>query len=293
MIKNDFNNMIIQDAINRIEECCAELTTMVMTMPTLHIISTSNYIGDEVNIASKFGMEAIKHIVTPQNIMIKLTELSKDLNNKIVIELPLEDEIDYPRLSEMMDLLHPMQDVLGFKVPLVDISSMYDGNDFITHPTFSPIAKSTLLLNMLVDADIKGKEVAIVGNDLASGLPISMMYNQLGATVHNINKSTNIEAKFNAFSDVDTIISTTGTDMTVYDELYLYEDKICINASEKLIDDLSYDAISNKSKFINKANGSMDHLIPLFIIYNCLASQMTNELVMYNDKLKRCENDVL
>ena len=301
MINNEFNELIIEDAINRVEECCAELTTMVIEKPHLHIIATSNdgpsevYMKGKINTAAKFGIEATKHVVTPDTIMTKLTELAKDLNNKIIIQLPLGDAEDYPRLTEMLELIHPMQDVDGFKVPMIDIDAMEIANDFITHPTFSPTAKGVLLLNMMVDADIPGKEVAIVGKGLTSGLPITTMYNRLGATVHTINRNTSIEAKYNAFDDADIIVSCAGADMTLADEPFTYTDKICINVGmrredNKLIGDLDYNAISEYAKFINPVKGSTGTLTTLFLIYNCLASQMTHEVVTYNDKLKR-ENE--
>ena len=266
---NKFNDLILKDAINRVEECCAELITMVMTIPHLHIISTSNDKpqGDIMEMATKFGMEASYHVVSPQNVMTKLTELSENLNNKVIVQLPLENEEDYPRLSEMIDLLHPMQDVAGLKVPLLDITSMYDGNDFITHPTFSPVAKAVLLLNMLVNAEIKGKEVAIVGKGLIEDLSIKTMYSQLKSTVYNINYATQNLTKNNILCSADIIINCD-------DEMYiptLHSSKIYMNTTDKTLDELTM----------------------LFIIYNCLGSQMTNELVMYNDELKRCENDVL
>lgn len=297
MKNNEFNELIIKDAIDRVEECCAELTTMVMKKPHLHIIATSNdgpsevYMNGKIKTAAKFGLEATKHVVTPDTIMTKLTELSKDLNNKIIIQLPLGNPEDYPRLAEMLELIHPMQDVDGFTVPMIDINSMDTANDFITHPTFSPTAKGVLLLNMMVDDVIKGKEVAIVGKGLTSGLPITTMYNQLGATVHTINSKTKADVKYKAFETSDIIVSCAGSDMTILESSHLYADKICINVgmrreNNKLVGDLDYDTVSKYSKFINPVIGSTGKLTTLFLIYNCLASQMTHELVAYNDELK-------
>ena len=298
MNKNKFNELVIEDAVNRIEECCAELTQMVMKMPHLHIIATSNdgpsevYMTGKISAAAKFGLEATKHVVTPDTIMTKLTELSKDLNNKIIIQLPLGNQEDYPRLAEMLELIHPMQDVDGFTVPMIDINSMDTANDFITHPTFSPTAKGVLLLNMMVDDVIKGKEVAIVGKGLTSGLPITTMYNQLGATVHTINSKTKADVKYKAFETSDIIVSCAGSDMTILESSHLYADKICINVgmrreNNKLVGDLDYDTVSKYSKFINPVKGSTGKLTTLFLMYNCLASQMTHELITYNDTLKR------
>lgn len=296
MTKNEFNTNIINTAIDRVEECCAELTQMVTKMPHLHIISTSNdgpsevYMTGKINTAAKFGIEATKHVVTQDTIMTKLTELSKDLNNKIIIQLPLGDPDDYPGLTEMLDLIHPMQDVDGFKVPFVDINSMELPNEFITHPTFSPTAKGVLLLNMLVDDEIKGKEVAIVGKGLTSGLPISTMYNRLGATVYNINSRTSDYIKSHCMCNSEIIVSCAGADMTE-SLAKLYSNKICINVGmrkegNKLLGDLDYDKLHEHAKFINPVKGSTGKLTTLFLIYNCLASQMTHEVVRYNNTTK-------
>ena len=269
MTKYELNKEMMQDAINRVEECCAELTTMVITMPHLHIISTSNDglngdVANKIDIATKFGIEATGHVVSPQNIMTKLTELSKDLNNKVIIQLPIEDEEDYPRLVEMIELLHPMQDVAGLKVPIIDITSMYDGNDFITHPTFSPGAKAALLLSMLMDAEIEGKEVAIVGKCAEVGLPITLMYNQLNSSVHTINHKSKGFPVTHELCNADLILNC---DKDVYLPLIIGKNHI------------------------NMMNGTVDTLVNLFTLYNCLATQMTNELVMYNDKVKRGVTD--
>lgn len=302
MNNNEFNTQIVNEAINRIEECCAELTQLVMKMPVLNIISTSDdgpsqvYMNNKINTAKKFGIEAIKHIVTPDSIMTTLSELSKDLNNKIIIQLPLGDEEDYPRLTEMLELIHPVQDVDGFKVPLIDISSLQSANDFVIHPTFSPTAKGVLLLNMLVDDAIKGKQVAVVGKGLTSGLPITLMYNQLGATVHTINSNTITNARYDIFNHSNIIVSCAGVDMTLFKDTFLYNDKICINVGMrreegKMLGDLDYNSISKHASFINPVLGSTGKLTTLFLIYNCLASQMTHDVINFNDTLKDREKE--
>lgn len=272
MTKYELNKEMMQDAINRVEECCAELTTMVITMPHLHIISTSNFnlndktISDTIEEATKFGIETTGHVVSPQNIMTKLTELSKDLNNKVIIQLSIDDEEDYPRLAEMIELLHPMQDVAGLKVPIIDITSMYDGNDFITHPTFSPGAKAVLLVSMLMDAEIEGKEVAIVGKDAKAGLPITVMYNQLNSSVHTINSKSENLISTRAICNMDLVVNC--------------DEDVCVPH-----------VIGTNQ--INMMDDTVDRLRMLFVLYNCLATQMTNEIIMYNDKIKRGANDEL
>ena len=176
-------------------------------------------------------------------------------------------------------------------MPLIDISSLHSANDFIIHPTFSPTAKGVLLLNMLVDDTIKGKQVAVVGKGLTSGLPITLMYNQLGATVHTINSNTITNARYDIFNNSNIIVSCAGVDMTLFKNTWLYSDKICINVGMrkeegKMIGDLDYNSISHHASFINPVLGTTGKLTTLFLIYNCLASQMTHDVINFNDTLK-------
>ena len=257
MTTNEFS--INEDAINRVEECCAELTTMVIELPHIHVITSSNFtaddkfIGDLMETTIKYGVEASHHVVSPADIMVRVTELSENLNNKIIFRIHEDDIIDYPRLTEIMDIIKPMSDVEGYKVPLIDLVSIYDSNDLVTHPTFNPVAKSVLLVHMLNDEEIKGKNVAIINDDTF----ISSMYNRLGATTYCINSGTSDMTKTNILINSDVIVNC-GT-------VAHMPSKLVINTLDEIIKRLSI----------------------LFILYNSLATQMTNEVVMYNDNLKR------
>lgn len=288
------NRDIISDAIDRIETSVAELTQMVIAMPVLNIVSTNSedlpsktYMNNKVKECEKFGVTAKIHEVTPDNIFEKIEELAKDLNNKIIIQLPMGE--DYPPLADLLKLINPLQDVDGFSITMQELSVMREPNEIITHPCYSPTAKGVLLLNMLVDPEIKGKQVAIIGKGLTSGLPIANMYNCLGATVHTINSKSTLDAKYHAMCESEIIVSCAGVDVTNLILEEDYSDAICINVgmrreNDKLVGDLDYDSICNYAKFINPVLGSTGKLTTLFLIYNCLASQMTHEVIAYNNE---------
>ncbi len=256
MTLNEFN--INEDAVNRVEECCAELATMVTQLPHIHLVTSSNFTaddkftGDLLETTIKYGVEASHHVVSPADIMFKVKELSENLNNKIIVRIHEDDMMDYPRLTEIMDMIKPMGDVEGHKVPLVDLTSIYDSNDIITHPTFNPVAKSVLLLHMLNDDEIKGKSVVIIDDDTF----ISNMYNRLGATTYCINKNTSEVTNTNILANSDIVISC--------DTMIHVPRKLTINTLDEVIKRLNI----------------------LFILYNSLAAQMTNEVVMYNDRIR-------
>lgn len=287
---------IINDAIDRIETSIAELTQMVITMPKLHIIATNTsdspskkYMNNKVKECEKFGVAAEIHEVTPDDILEVLEDLAEDLNNKIIIQLPMSE--DYPPLADLLTIINPLQDVDGFSVTMQELSTMRQPNDFITHPCYSPTAKGTLLLNMLVDPEIKGKDVVILGKGLTSGLPISNMYNALGATTINLNSKSNPIVAYDSLVNADVVVSCTGVDIMHMLDASMYLDNICINVgmrseNKKLLGDLNYDLLKDYAKFINPVEGSICELTTLFLIYNCLASQMTHEVISYNNNLE-------
>lgn len=287
---------IINDALDRVETSIAELTQMVIAMPTLHILATNiadlpskkNMI-DKVKECEKFGIAAKIHEVAPGDMFEVIDELAEDLNNKIIIQSNMGE--DYPPLADLLRLMNPLQDVDGFSVNMQELSIMRQPNDFITHPCYSPAAKGTLLLNMLVDPEIKGKDVVILGNGVTSGLPISNMYNALGATTINLNSKSNPIVAYDSLVNADVVVSCTGVDIMHMLDASMYLDTICINVgmrseNKKLLGDLNYDLLKDYAKFINPVEGSICELTTLFLIYNCLASQMTHEVISYNNNLE-------
>ena len=96
---------------------------------------------------------------------------------------------------------------------------------------------------------------------------------------------------YDIFNNSNIKVSCEGFYMTLFKNTWLYSDKICINVGMrkeegKMIGDLDYNSISQHASFINPVLGTTGKLTTLFLIYNCLASQMTHDVINFNDTLR-------
>ena len=282
----DKNLVVIEQAITETSNRILEVKKGLKELPILYVVVTNpddapsnSYINQKIKSGEQFGIEVRKVHFTPEEIIGGLQTLQLNPKNKVIIQLPLGK--GYPPIEVLQRYIDPKQDVDGFSMTLMEISKMKSIKDFLNHPTFSPTAKGVLTLNKLVSPQIKGKNVAIVGKGLTSGLPIALMYSQLGATITQINSSTSVHAKFDGFMHADTIVSCAGVEVDWMNPKF-YLGKLVINVGMRRVDgklrgDIDYDSICERAHFINPVLGSTGKLTTLNLILNCVLSQKAIE----------------
>lgn len=277
---------IIAKAIETTSDRILEVKEQLKELPVLYVVMTNpedgpsnSYIRQKVKEGERFGIEVRPILFTPDEIIEGLQSLSKDPNNKIIIQLPLGE--GYPDIQTLQQQINPHQDVDGFSVSLLEVSKLRTVEDILNHPNFSPTAKGVLMLNHLRDPRIRGKKVNIIGKGLTSGLPIVLMYSQLGATVNLTNSNTSLYQKCNNLMTSDIIVSCAGVDVSWMNPK-LYVGRIAINVGMRREDgvlkgDLDYEQLKAHAYFINPVLGSTGRLTTLNLILNCVLSQKAIE----------------
>lgn len=280
------HEVIVEEAKAKVEYDIVTLSNLVEEAPILNIIATNPgdgpsefYIRQKIKDGEAFGVDVHVHRPEPDEIIPLLRSLRNNLRNKIIIQAPMGE--GYPPFRKLLPLIHPLQDVDGFSITMEEISTMRTPEAFLGCPNFSPTAKGVLQLHLQLEKNLKGRNVTVIGKGLTSGLPITMMFNQLGSTVTTVSTSTKEHARFKAAFTADTIVSCAGAPVNLLDPK-LFLGKLCINVGMRRVDgelvgDFDYEAIKDRAHFINPVKGSTGKLTTLNLIFNCYLSQMKCE----------------
>lgn len=194
----------------------------------LHIIclsddpASASYVRNKVVTGQKYNIKVIVHRPRNKSELIELLiSLSKDTNNRIIIQSPF-DTYKWGSMNELMQHIPKYMDVDGFEFSMLDLINIKTFDDMILHPNFSPTAKGVLLMmkNVMIERGLDGKnfnsqEVTVIGKGLTSGLPIAMMCEQLGATVGWCNSKTKTDVRDYYITGSNFVISCAGVESLV------------------------------------------------------------------------------
>lgn len=173
-------------------------TTKAGYKPKLAVVYVGNdkpsatYIRKKQEAAEQSGIDFVLHqfpkSVSKQELVKKIKSIQKDKKlSGLIVQLPLPEKL---YTTDVLNAVNPELDVDCLTD--VNVGKLVMGTNWIAPPT--PTAVIEVLKN--IKADLKGKNVTIVGTGALIGKPLAIMLMNAGATVTTCNKQTkNIKEK--------------------------------------------------------------------------------------------------
>lgn len=157
----------------------------------------------------------------------------------IVVQLPLFEHLE-PNRQEILSQLEKSKDI--DKLSSVSLGDIFIESDL----TFLPATPQAVVecLHFYGLRDWKGKNVVIINNSNLVGLPLSVYFSKLGATVSCLNESSKDIRKFCV--DADLLISATGKTNLVEHTMVKTGAVLIDITSKKVGDEIRGDIIRSK-----------------------------------------------
>ncbi len=243
------------------------------------------YVNIKEKMAGRVGFSFVKKAFPatfePKKIIDEIQELnSKKEINGIIIQLPLPENF---KRHLILKQVHPFKDVDALHPK--NLGLLVEG-----HPTFlSPFTLGVIdLINAAgiyktktVDIgfyrglelpNLKGTKIALIGNGLLVGRPLSIFFAQQHATVSVINTSTTNPSSI--LKDADIIITgTRGKD--VLDPNDVKDSAIVISGGN----DIDDEKFSDRDIFLAPSIGGIGPLTVAYLLFNTLLSAKRSALI--------------
>mgnify|MGYP001163508982 FL=1 len=215
----------------------------------------------------KFHLIHFNKDVSEEEILKSINILNEDNNvHGILVQLPLPSHIDK---FMIMNRVLPSKDVDGFH--LINSGKLYLNREKEFVPC-TPLGCIELL--DYYNIQIKRAHTVIIGSSQVVGLPLSMMLLQRGATVTLCNINTvNIQEHTKR---ADILISCCGVPQLVKEE-WVKEGVIIIDVGinlqdGKLVGDVDYERVKNKSKYITPVPGGVGPMTIAMLVKQVIRS---------------------
>lgn len=244
--------------------------------------SASNvYVGQKEKAGVKAGIE-VKHIKLSEEIseeeLIQIVSQCNTDNSVdgIIVQLPLPSHIDEDIIINSID---PKKDVDG--LTSVNFGNLADGKDCFVPCT----AKAVMEMFEVLDEDLKGKKVTILGRSKLVGLPLFHLLLQKNAVPTICHTSMTEEDRLDYMKNADIIISAAGAKEPFITADMVKEGSVIIDVSierneeGKLHGDVCYDDVCAKAKYVSKVPMGVGQLTVLSVIENvCIAALKKEKL---------------
>ncbi len=226
--------------------------------------------AEEVGINSKI----IKYPknVSEKEILIKIEELNKDKHTSgILVQLPLPDQISKEKI---INAIHPSKDVDGFNP--INVGNLSSGYKSIIPCT--PLG--CLLLIKKVEKNLSGKHAVIIGRSNLNGKPMAQLLLKENCTVTIVHSKTkNLQ---NECLKADILIAAVGVPNLVKKD-WVKENAIVIDVGinkvgEKIIGDVSFDELKDKTKAITPVPGGVGPMTIACLLKNTLECFKAHQL---------------
>jgi len=226
--------------------------------------------AEEVGINSKI----IKYPknVSEKEILIKIDELNKDKHTSgILVQLPLPDQISKEKI---INAIHPSKDVDGFNP--INVGNLSSGYKSIIPCT--PLG--CLLLIKKVEKNLSGKHAVIIGRSNLNGKPMAQLLLKENCTVTIVHSKTkNLQ---NECLKADILIAAVGVPNLVKKD-WVKENAIVIDVGinkvgEKIIGDVSFDELKDKTKAITPVPGGVGPMTIACLLKNTLECFKAHQL---------------
>ena len=219
--------------------------------------------------------------VSARAFLNRLREINEDYDiNGILLLQPIPKHIDMKRVVEIMN---PVKDIDGMTPD--NLGKLIAKEENRLEPC-TPAAVMEML--KFYDIDLKGKNVTVVGASAVVGKPLSILMMNQEATVTTCNLYTDdLKAKC---ENADVIVSAAGA-VNLIDEEHVKEGAIVVdvginfNDEGKLVGDVNYDAVKDKTSYITPVPGGIGAITTTVLAYHLmLATDYQKEPVLFLDK---------
>ncbi|ERT67648.1 MULTISPECIES: bifunctional methylenetetrahydrofolate dehydrogenase/methenyltetrahydrofolate cyclohydrolase FolD [Cetobacterium] len=253
-----------------------EIKEVKGTVPGLAVIQAGDNLASKIYVNSKIkqcaevGIESKNFImpadVTEEELLRKIEELNSDETvDGILVQLPLPDHIDTPKVIEAIDI---NKDVDGFKPENLGKVVLGDETALI-----SCTPAGILRLFEEYEIALEGKDIVVIGRSNIVGKPMTALLINEGATVTVCNSKTKNLAEKTKNADV--VIVAIGKanflkgDMIKTGAIII---DVGINRDEnnKICGDVDFESVKEKVSYITPVPGGVGPMTIAMLLNNTL-----------------------
>ena len=260
----------------------SELKSKTTKSPSLTVILIGDfepskiYVKNKEKSAQEVGINS-KIIKYPNNvsekeILIKINELNDDKDTSgILVQLPLPNQISKEKI---VNAIHPSKDVDGFNP--INVGKLSSGYKSIVPCT--PLG--CLLLIKKVEKNLSGKHAVIIGRSNLNGKPMAQLLLKENCTVTIVHSKTkNLQ---NECLKADILVAAVGVPNLVRKD-WVKDNVIIIDVGinkvgEKIVGDVNFDELKNKSKAITPVPGGVGPMTIACLLKNTLECFKAHQL---------------
>ncbi len=202
--------------------------------------------------------------VSEKDILEKIKELNKnDEISGILVQLPLPRQISKEKI---INAINPSKDVDGFNP--INVGNLSSGYDSIVPCT--PLG--CLLLIKKIESNLAGKHAVIIGRSNLNGKPMAQLLLKENCTVTIVHSKTK-DLKQECLK-ADILIAAVGVAKLVKED-WVKKNSIIIDVGinkvgDKIVGDVDFDAVKNKSKAITPVPGGVGPMTIACLLKNTL-----------------------
>jgi len=196
-----------------------------------------------------------------------MTEVEKVSNlenvSGVLVELPLPDGLDRQKI---LNKIPEKKDV--------DVLSEKSENNFFkgNFEILPPAVEAVKIILEKYKINSKNKKVAVFGQGVLVGKPISYWFSKIGSKVFAIDEFTKNPKKYSLMADI--LVSGVGKpdliDGDMIKEGVIIFDFGYENKEGKMVGDVDFDSVSKKAKFITPVPGGMGPLVVVSVLKNLI-----------------------
>ena len=226
------------------------------------------YVRNKEKSANEVGLksEVIKYpdSVEEKTVLEKIEELNKDETvSGILVQLPLPKHIDKQKVIEAID---PSKDVDGFHP--MNVGNLSSGHHALVPCT--PLG--CLYLIKKVEKNLSGKHAVIIGRSNLNGKPMAQLLLKENCTVTIVHSKTK-DLKQECLK-ADILVAAVGVAKLVKED-WVKKNSIVIDVGinkvgDKIVGDVDFDAIKDKSKAITPVPGGVGPMTIACLLKNTL-----------------------
>jgi len=252
----------------------SDIKSKINKTPSLAVILIGDFVPSKIYVKNKekkakevgINSEIIKYSkdISEKEVLTKINELNKDKNiSGILVQLPLPSQISKEKI---INAIHPSKDVDGFN-PL-NVGNLSSGYKSIVPCT--PLG--CLLLIKKVEKNLSGKHAVIIGRSNLNGKPMAQLLLKENCTVTIVHSKT-INLQHECLK-ADILVVAVGMPNLVKKN-WVKDNAIVIDVGinkvgEKIIGDVNFDELKNKTKAITPVPGGVGPMTIACLLKNTL-----------------------
>ena len=259
-----------------------EILEIKLKTPSLTVILIGDFTPSKIYVKNKeksaqevgINSKILKYPknVSEKEILIKISELNKDKNiSGILVQLPLPDQISKEKI---INAIHPSKDVDGFNP--VNVGNLSSGYNSIVPCT----PMGCLLLIKKIEKNLSGKHAVIIGRSNLNGKPMAQLLLKENCTVTIVHSKTkNLQDEC---LKADILVAAVGVPNLVKKD-WVKDNAIVIDVGinkvgDKLVGDVSFDELKNKTKAITPVPGGVGPMTIACLLKNTLECFKAHQL---------------